>query len=188
MKRRRIMHWNKTLTNRIIVTFAALSIMTAALYGCATHGQTGSVAGAGVGALIGQAIGRNTAGTLIGAGIGAGVGYLIGNDQDKKAASMQQAPETGAFGGTTWKAVNMDPVPTPPYETYIIEFSPDGWLKTSETFADGTKKTDKENYRVAGDTLIINKPGYIINAKYVMENKRLKIMLDDYNAEFKQVK
>ena len=182
------MQWNKTIRYRLISTCAVVSLMAAALYGCATHGQTGSLAGAGVGALIGQAIGRNTGGTLIGAGIGAGVGYLIGNDQDKKAASMQQAPETGVLGGTKWKAVSMDPVPSPPYETYLIEFGQDGWLKTSETFSDGTSKTDKEHYRVVDDTLIINKPGYMVNAKYAVENKRLKVMLDGYNAEFMQVK
>ena len=175
----------------MITFFAALSLTIASVYGCATHTETGSLAGAGVGALIGQMIGRNTAGTLIGAGIGAGAGYLIGNDSDKRAAakrqSMGQAPETGAFGGTKWKAVSMTPPPDPPYETYIVEFGQDGKLTSTETFADGTKKTDLENYRVVGDTLIINKPGYIINAKYTLQNKRLKVMLDDYNAEFMQV-
>ena len=178
------MNWNKTYRTNVISFIAAISLMSAALYGCATHGQTGAAAGAGVGALIGQTIGRNTAGTLIGAGIGAGVGYLIGNDVDKQAAGKQQATETGTLGGTKWKAVSMTPAPTPPYETYIIEFGQDGSLATTETFADGTKKNDKEHYRVAGDTLIINKPGYIINAKYSMENNRLKVMLDEYNAEF----
>ncbi len=168
--------------------FAALSLMAAAIYGCATKTQTGTLAGAGVGALVGQAIGRNTAGTLIGAGVGAGAGYLIGSESDKEAATKQKAQgqpaETGAFGGTKWKAVSMKHAPTILYETYIIEFSPDGWLTTNETFADGTKKTDKEHYRIAGDTLIINNPGYLINAKYVLEDKRLKVMLDDYQAEF----
>jgi hypothetical protein len=178
-------------SNRIIVFFTVLSLMTAAIYGCATHRQTGSLAGAGVGALIGQAIGGNTAGTLIGAGIGTGVGYLIGNEKDKKAAaelqSMGQPPETGVLGGTKWKAISILPAPTPPYETYIVEFSPDGWLTTTETFADGSNKTDKEYYRVAGDTLIINNPGYIINAKYTLQGKSLNVRLDDYSAVFMRI-
>ena len=182
------MNWKKTFSNRIIIIIASLSLMTASIYGCSTKGQTGSLTGAGVGAVIGQVIGGNTAGTLIGASVGAGVGYLIGNDQDKKTASMQQAPETGVLGGTTWKAISMVPAQTPPYETYIIEFSKDGWLTTTETFADGKTKTDKENYRVTGDTLIINKPGYIINAKYTMQNKQLNVMLDNYKGVFMQTR
>lgn len=185
------MNGSRACKNRVFVILTALSLMAVTISGCATHTQTGTLAGAGVGALIGQAIGRNTGGTLIGAGIGAGVGYLIGNDSDKKAASKRmsqgQPPETGVFAGTKWKATNMVPAASPPYETYIIEFSADGWLTTTETFADGSKKNYKEHYRVTGNTLIINNPGYMINARFSIQNNLLLVELDNYRAEFMQI-
>lgn len=163
----------------------ALGLMT---MGCATGGQTGALAGSGVGALIGQVVGGNTAGTLIGAAAGAGVGYLIGNDIDKteaqKRAAAGQPPETGFLAGTKWKAVEVTPPPKTPYETYIVEFGKDGWVKTTETFADGTQKVDRERYRVSGDTLIVNNPGYLINAKHYMEGGRLVIHTEKFRAVF----
>jgi hypothetical protein len=75
-------------------------------------------------------------------------------------------------------------MPQPPYETYVIEFGNDGWLKTTETFANGSQKTDKEHYRVKGDVLIIHNPGYLINAKYTIVGDRLIISSHEFTAEF----
>lgn len=163
-----------------------LVVLSLAVVGCATKAQTGALTGAGMGALIGQVIGRNTVGTLIGAGVGAGIGYLIGNERDKQDALDRQAkglpPETGALGGTKWKAVKVNPAPATPYKTYIFEFTKDGWLNTTKTYTDGTKETDQERYRVVGTKLIINDPGYIINARYSLKGKRLTITSDKFTA------
>ncbi|KIX12084.1 hypothetical protein X474_19810 [Dethiosulfatarculus sandiegensis] len=156
--------------------------------GCASKGGTGALAGAGVGAIMGQAIGRNTAGTLIGTAIGTGAGYIIGNELDKAEARKRHTqglpPETGNLAGSRWKAVKVDPMPQPPYETYVIEFGKDGWLRTTETFANGAQKTDKEHYRIKGDILIIHNPGYLINAKYTILGDRLIISSQEFTAEF----
>jgi hypothetical protein len=169
--------------------------------GCASKGQTGALAGSGLGALIGQAIGRNTAGTLIGAGVGTGLGYIIGNEMDKADAKKREQqmaasarthtppppPRVGLLGGTKWRAIQVTPPPTPPHTSYTLRFGNDGWLHSREVYTDGTEKTDREHYRVQGDTLIINKPGYLVNAKYKMTNNTLTVWHDKVKTVFELV-
>jgi len=159
--------------------------------GCATQGQTGALGGAGLGALIGQAIGHNTAGTLIGAGIGTGLGYIIGNEMDKADAKKRQErgapPRTGLLGETKWRAIQVTPPPTPPHTSYTLRFDKNGVLHSREVFTDGTVQTDRENYRVQGDMLIINRPGYLVNAKYMMTNNTLTIWHDKVKTVFELV-
>ena len=154
--------------------------------GCATKAQTGALAGTGVGALIGQTIGRNTAGTLIGTAVGAGLGYVIGNEMDKADAKKRHEaglpPETAPFGGTKWKVVSFEPKPAKKYESYTLEFSPDGWLTSTETYEGGSQKITREHYRVKGDVLIINNPGYLINAKYTMAGNRAHLNSQEFTA------
>lgn len=161
--------------------------------GCSTGRGTGAAAGAGVGALIGQAVGRNTTSTLIGAAIGTGAGYIIGNEMvDKKKTSQPKAStakksETGNLGGTKWKAVSMVPMTKPPYKSYEIYFGRDGFMESTQSFADGSVKRDKEHYRVVGDTLIINDPGYLINAKYSVSGKQLVVSAEKFRAVFTRI-
>ncbi len=155
------------LSAMIIATFVG---------GCATQAQTGALAGGGIGALAGQAIGGNTEATLIGAAVGTGVGYIIGNEKDKKhAQEMSQATrsrnydhnEVSNLAGTRWKVVSISPPGgIPPFTSKIIEFGPSGHVKTTTTYSDGTLEIREERYRVSGDTLIINKPGYVVNVTY----------------------
>jgi len=157
----------------MVMVFLAAGIGLVA-FGCQSGGQTGALTGGGIGALAGQAVGGNTESTLIGAAIGAGVGYIIGNEADKAhaqemtAASPGPAPkhnEVGNLGGTRWQLISLNPSDAvAPYERKIVEFRPDGRVLTSTTEADGSVITMNESYRVVGDTLIINKPGYLINA------------------------
>ena len=176
--------------------------------GCASKGQTGAVGGAGLGALIGQAIGRNTAGTLIGAGVGTGLGYIIGNEMDKDDAKKREeararaararadssppppAPppaRVGLLGGTKWRAIEVVPPPTPPHKDYTLRFAPDGWLYSREVYMDGTVKTDRERYRVQGDMLIINRPGYLVNARYKMTDNTLTVRYDHVKTVFELI-
>ena len=39
-----------------------------------------------------------------------------------------------------------------------------------------------ENYRVVGDTLIVNKPGYLINAKYKIDGQELILTDPGFSA------
>lgn len=149
--------------------------------GCKTSKGTGAMAGAGVGALIGQAAGKNTQSTLIGAAVGTGVGYIIGDQIDEKKAKeqpKQAAAEVAPLGGTRWRVANVrTSMPVQTYASKIVEFRPDGRLITTTTGTDGNVTVYDESYRVVGTTLIVNKPGYLVNAKYVLEPKRL--LIDD---------
>lgn len=183
----------------MLAMLLALALATSfGVVGCATKGQTGALAGSGLGALIGQAIGRNTAGTLIGAGVGTGLGYIIGNEMDKADAKKREeqmaaktsaktpapAPRTGLLGGTKWRAIEVVPPPTPPQKSYTIKFGKDGWLHSREVYTDGTVKNDKERYRVENDMLIINRPGYLVNAKYKLTDDTLTVSHDGVKAVF----
>ena len=177
-------------TTPFIVTAMLSLIITST--GCETGGQTGALAGAGIGALAGQAIGGNTAGTLIGAAVGSGIGYMIGNEKDKEhAREMSQsqprsAPtnsEVGTLGGTRWKLVSLAPQSvTKPYTSKIVEFRPNGRVVTTTTRSDGSVDVFDESYRVVGDTLIVNKPGYLINARFSQSAGQLVISAEDFRA------
>jgi hypothetical protein len=166
--------------------------ITAVLLGCQTGGQTGALAGGGIGALAGQVIGGNTEATLIGAAVGTGIGYIIGNEADKKhareatAASKTEPPshsEVGPLGGTRWRVVSLNPRDVvPAYASKVVEFRPDGRAITTTTKPDGSVEVFDETYRVAGDTLIINKPGYLVNARYGLSGDQLTVTCEKFSA------
>lgn len=149
--------------------------------GCATKGETGALTGAGVGALVGGLAnmhGSWGATALVGAGVGAGVGYLIGNEEDKKDAERRQGlreDETRPLANTTWQVISMEPQPKNPYKSTISYFRPDGIVVTTKTHYDGRVETDSERYRIVGSTLIINKPDYVINARFRIEGDRMTL-------------
>jgi hypothetical protein len=159
----------------------AATLLLIPIAGCETGGQTGAAAGAGIGALIGQAAGGDTEATLIGAGVGAGVGYIIGNEADKKKAKEMEhgtpsytTSELHPLAGTRWQVVSIAPKSAvPEFTSMIIEFEPSGLVETTITRPDGTVDVNKERYRVVGQTVIINRPDYIINAKYDIDGEEL---------------
>jgi hypothetical protein len=175
------------------VVLAGLCTLTMLASGCATKGQTGALVGSGVGALAGQAIGGNTASTLIGAGIGAGIGFIVGNEMDKKEAtemSQQTASanyahteDTQPLAGTKWKLTSLNPPDvTPEYTSMLVEFRQNGFVVTTTTRPDGSVETAEENYRVVGDTLIVNRPGYLINARYRITGDEMIVSAQDFSA------
>jgi hypothetical protein len=54
------------------------------------------------------------------------------------------------------------------------------------TLQDGSVDVYNEHYRVVGQTLIINRPGYIINAKYGLEEGQLIVDAEDFRAVLKR--
>lgn len=164
-------------------------IMTSA---CETGGQTGALAGGGIGALTGQAIGGDTGATLIGAAVGSGIGYMIGNESDKKHAremnSSQkvQSPthsEVGSLGGTRWSVISLTPRSfVGEYISKIVEFKRNGRVITTTTKPNGTVEVFDETYRVVGNTLIINKPGYLINARFGISGNQLTVSAEEFSA------
>jgi outer membrane lipoprotein SlyB len=164
--------------------------------GCESQGGTGALVGGGIGALAGQAIGGDTGSTLIGAAVGSGVGYVIGNKKDKARAKEMNAAQytkpvhndVGVLGGTRWNLVNLYPKDiAPPYVSKIIEFKPNGRVITTTTKLDGSVEVFDESYRVVGDTLVINKPGYMINTRFGRSGTQLTINAETFSAVLKQL-
>lgn len=184
-----------SIMGRGIALFSCCALF--ALAGCATDAQTGALGGAGAGALMGQMIGHNTKSTLIGAGIGLGLGYIIGNEMDKKKAKEKSATtkadkyrhdEIGNLGGTRWKQTSINPDPKEPERGVVmLEFRRDGHLVTTTTYRDGTVDVEEERYRVVGNTLVINRPGYLINAKYGINGSMLIIDAENYSAVYQRL-
>ena len=168
--------------------------------GCDSSAKTGALGGAGIGALAGQAIGGNTKSTLIGAGIGAGVGYIVGNEKDKKKAKQMQASqpatttvythsEVGPLGNTRWQVLSIAPPDiVKPYTSKIVEFRPHGRVITTTTNSDGSINVADESYRVVGGTLIVNRPGYIINASYRIDGDEMTVDAADFRAILRRIR
>ena len=189
---------------------AAFAIVAAiAVAFCSAEAQEkkkSTIKGAGLGALLGQAIGGDTEATLIGGAIGAGVGHVIGNEKDKEKAeelskqqsqpapkpaqpapnSAQPAPiqeEADVLAGTTWAVGSVSPKENiPEFRSKIVEFRDNGKVSTTTTATDNTVTLSEESYRVVDDVLIINKPGYIINARFSVDGDQLIIKADEFSA------
>jgi hypothetical protein len=194
---RKHMHGNRIGARREVGLAGLALVLILALGGCETGGQTGALVGTGIGALAGQAIGGDTGATLIGAAAGAGIGYVIGNEQDKKHAremSEQSASqqythhEVSPIGGTRWQVVSLAPRDVvPPYTSKIVEFHPNGRVVTTTTMVDGTVKVSDEKYRVVGSTLIINSPGYLINAEYDIDGNEMIVSAEEFRAVLRRL-
>lgn len=165
--------------------------------------------GLGLGALIGQAIGNDTESTLIGAGIGAGVGHVIGNERDKQKAQemsaqapappqpqtqAQPAPppvphnEVGSLGNTLWQLVSLNPKDIAgPYVSKAMYFSRDGILVTLTTHSDGSIAMSEESFRVVESTLVVNRPGYLINARFVNDGDQITVSAEKFSAVLKRL-
>lgn len=188
----------KSLTATKVIGLGISFCLLATFAGCVTtSAQKGAVGGGGVGAIAGQLIGGNTSSTLIGTGVGMGLGYIIGNEMDKKKATERSNQtrannyshnETGNLGGTRWKKISMNPKPKgPERSSVILEFKPDGHLITTTTYQDGTVDVEEERYRVVGSTLVINYPGYLINARYTIDGSRLIVDTESFSAVYQRL-
>ena len=181
----------------VLLLFLGFVILIAQISGCATRGQTGALAGGGMGALVGQAIGHSTEATLIGAAVGTGIGYIIGNEVDKKKArEMSRASrasdyaheEVTPLAGTRWQVVSIVPRDfVPEFTSKIVEFGPQGKLTTTTTYPDGNLGVAREYYRVVGKTLVVNKPGYLINAEYGLFDDQLILDAEEARAVLKRI-
>ena len=169
----------------VLAVYICAVIITAG--GCQTRAQTGALGGAGIGALAGQVIGGSTKATLIGAAIGTGAGYIIGNEQDKKAARTYNMSQPTALTGTKWKVISLVTEDMPEYTSIIVEFKPNGEVVTTRHEPGGTMTVTEERYRIASNTLIINKPGYMINATYRVQGNQLTIDCLQFHAVLQRI-
>ncbi len=170
---------------------AMLPVAFMVIGGCATKGRTGALAGSGVGAIIGQTAGRSTEATLIGAAVGTGVGYIIGNEIDKKEAKALEAqntvPNNAPLAGTSWKVTSLVRDEPLPNRSIVIDFRNNGRVITTRTLPDGKVERADEAYRVVGNTLIINKPGYIVNATYRIDGRGMVVEAPKFRAVLDRV-
>jgi hypothetical protein len=171
---------------------AALAVAVVAASGCATQAQTGAAWGTGIGALAGQVIGGDTGATLVGAAVGAGVGYLIGNEQDKQRAATVKSNElsqmTAPLGGTRWTVVDWSPRSEKvAFTSKTVDFRPNGEVVTTTVFSNGATQTDSETYRVLENTLIVNKPGYMVNYKFNIAGDTMTINAERVRATLRRI-
>jgi hypothetical protein len=185
MKKTNTRNSRQYCTAGVLAVYVCATIIT--IGGCQTRKQTGTLAGAGIGALAGQAIGGNTQATLIGAAVGAGVGHIIGNKQDKKAAKEHDLSQPTALTGTKWKVMSLIMHDKPAYLSMFVEFRPDGKIATTRYEPGGTMTLTEERYRIVGDTLIINKTDYIINAKYVIQGDTMTVNCQQFRAVLSRI-
>jgi hypothetical protein len=169
----------------VLTIYVCATIVT--IGGCQTRTQTGTLAGAGIGALAGNLIGGDSKATLIGAAIGTGAGYLIGNAQDKKAAKAYDMSQPTPLTGTKWKVASLVKADTPEYTAIFVEFKPDGKVVTTRHEPGGTMTVTEERYRIVGNTLIINKPGYLINADYQISGNELIVNCEQFRAVLRRI-
>lgn len=179
-------------------TVAGVMLMLASLSftGCQNSAQTAALGGAGLGALVGGLAGGDATGALIGAGVGTGVGYIIGNEMDKKkaeeltaqmAAQPRYVPPPDPFMGTSWQLISAKPDLNPPVRSLIASFGGDGYVKTTRILESGQMEEARERYRVVDNILIINRPGYLINATFMIDGDTVTLQNQDRSVVFKRV-
>jgi hypothetical protein len=67
---------------------------------------------------------------------------------------------------------------------FNVEFRRDGHLVTTTTFQDGTVDVEEERYRVVGGTVVINNPGYLINARHAIDGNRLLVDTESFSGVY----
>ena len=96
--------------------------------------------------------------------------------------------EVGALGDTRWMVVSINPRDAaPPHASMLVEFRRNGRVLTTTTLKDGTVESADETYRVVGDTLIINRPGYLVNARFQVSGTQLIISAERFSAVLVQL-
>jgi len=173
-------------------SIALLALLLALAWGggCATHGQTGALGGAGLGALIGQAIGHNTGATLLGVGVGAGIGYIIGNEMDKQHVQQRSYvtyQEVEPLANTSWRVVSMVPQAHPPFNSWSLHFRSDGTVVNSKVDQYGRLYEYVERYRVVGSTLILNQDDYLTNNRFRLEGYRMYLDTGEYSIVLERI-
>lgn len=77
--------------------------------------------------------------------------------------------------------------PTADFRGNIFELGRDGWLKTTTTYNDGRSSTDSKNYRVSGNTLIVNKGDYLVNFKFMLKGDEVAVDNSKVRALLKRI-
>jgi hypothetical protein len=188
MKGRKKMNRFEVMSKGLLLATCIVALLHS---GCASIGTTSSEAG-GIRALAGPADAASTESALLGREVGDGIGYIIGDEADKnRAREMSQASrfsdyrhqEVGPLGGTRWKLVELAPLDfAPAFKAKIFDFSPNGHVNTTTAYPNGEVQVIREIYRVVGDTIIVNRPGYVINAQYEIKDDQMTLRAKEFKA------
>lgn len=96
--------------------------------------------------------------------------------------------QVGSLGGTRWMLVSINPrSAAPPHVSLVIEFRPNGRAITTITGIDGAITVDDESYRVVDSTLILNRPGYLINARFQISGDEMIVSSENLSAVLRRL-
>jgi hypothetical protein len=122
---------------------------------------------------------------ILGAGIGAAGGYILGNESDKSRASRSTTPaDLEPLAGTTWTLASITPESARTFSSMIIDFRPDGVLFAKRTNMNGKVTTDEEHFRVVDNTLIVNDRDYILNGKFILQDRSLTFVVGETTSRW----
>jgi len=149
-------------------------------------------------------------GAAISAAAGGGLGYVVGNEEDKEDAKEQAAQERAALqkahitkdpqtayrppnenplAGSTWRViislVSGDQIPD--YHSMVVTFQSNTKLTTLTVLGNNKTEISIESYRVVNDVLVITGKGYVINAKYSVEGKRMIVVAPQLKVVLEEV-
>jgi hypothetical protein len=88
----------------------------------------------------------------------------MNKEEAKKLAAQGTVPDNAPLAGTSWGVIDLVRDEALPHRSIVLEFRNDGRVITTRTLSDGNVVRAIEAYRVVGGTLIVNKPGYLVNA------------------------
>jgi len=180
-------------TRSLILLCVALSAI-----GCTRGVKVGDEIG--IGAIAGRGIGTTYARNAIttGVGIGKGIGFLIADEPDRAHARVLSTAtaannfthnELGPLTNTRWRVRTI----TPPRAAdanlgMIVTFRPSGHVVTRTTLPDSTTRLVTERYRVVGDTLIINRDDFVVNAQFRIRGESLTIGAGEFVGVFDRIR
>ncbi|HUK06114.1 MAG TPA: hypothetical protein VLV90_13650 [Burkholderiales bacterium] len=84
--------------------------------------------------------------------------------------------ETGELGGTTWRLLDWSSkTGTEDFKDKVLVFGTDGWVTTTITHKDGRVATERESYRVVGNTLTLDKGGRLVSYRILRQGHQLNV-------------
>jgi len=102
--------------------------------------------------------------------------------------SIAQHNETGPLANTRWSVVSLSPRDiAEPFVSMIVDFQPGGRVTSTVTREDGSVDVHNERYRVVGDTLILNRHNYLVNARFGISGDELIISADRFSAVMRRL-
>ena len=151
--------------------------------------------------MAGGLITGDLTGAATAAVVGGGLGYVVGNEQDKKAAQEQAAkereararakvsgdpktayspPATNPFVGSSWRVISLiSDFPFPEYASMVVTFASNSKLTTMAVKKDGTAENWVESYRIVNDVLVVSGQdpqtgkSYVYSFKYSVDGNQM---------------